>query len=99
MDKTLKKILVAGGVIVGGAIIHHNKKKLEKKIEKYKLKEPWDTLMYVLSRPVVICPSCDHTAAVKTLDAQLQTQWECNKCSAIWVETSHCDVIIKEGRK
>lgn len=94
-----RKVLIGLGVIGVGVATHQVKKSIDRKIAKYKKDEPWDTLMYALSRPIVICPCCEHTAAVTTLDAQLETRWECTKCSCIWAETSHMDVIIKEGKK
>ena len=98
-NSTWRKVLIGLGAIGAGIAVRQAKKSIDRKVEAYKKNEPWDTLMYALSRPVVICPSCEHTAAVTTLDAQLETRWECTRCSCVWLETSHMDVIIKEGKK
>ena len=97
MDKPLRNFLIAGGALIGGAILHHKVKELKKKIKENDRQEPWNTLFYALSRAVVVCPMCKHMAAVKSLDAQLETRWECKKCGCSWIETSHCDVILSKG--
>lgn len=91
----LKTILGVGVVAVGSGIAYHKVREVKREIKRYREHEPWDVMFYALSRTVVICPRCDHMAEVQTLEAQLETLWECERCGALWRETSHSDLLVK----
>jgi hypothetical protein len=99
MDPGLKKVLIAGCTLVGAAIVKHNVDRFKKVVADHEKKEPWASLMYKLGRGVLVCPNkrCGHLVVIKTFETQCQDNWECNQCGCVWHETSHCDVIIKEG--
>ena len=100
IDPGLKRVIGFGVALIGGAILHHNVQKLDRQVKNYNKNEPWDLLWYQLSRYVVICPNpkCKHIVKCSALDAQLSEKWHCNKCGCVWMETSHHDIIIKEGK-
>ena len=95
----LKILAALGGTALTVAYTRDLQRRLRKDIEKYKKKEPYALLDYMLSRVVVVCPKCGHIVQVETLEAQLSHVWRCFKCGCSWEETSHCDVIIDEGGK
>lgn len=95
MDSTLKKILIGGAVLTTAAILRHAGSKVKAKAMRARAKEPANHLAYALGRSVVICPRCDHAAQVLSLEAQLQSRWECGKCRTVWRELSTHDVVVK----
>ena len=100
LDPGLKRVLAIGCTLVGAAIVKHSADRFKATVARNEKDEPWSSLMYTLGRACIICPNerCRHIAVVKTFEAQLSTRWECNRCGCVWHETSHCDVIIKEGK-
>lgn len=95
MDDTLKKILGAGAALVGAAIVRHTAKKIKREATRVREQEASNHLAYALGRSVLICPRCDHAAQVTSLEHQLQSRWECQKCGTFWRELSTHDVVVK----
>lgn len=85
---------------MGAAIIKHNVDRFKKVVADNEKNEPWSSLMYSMGRAVIVCPNnkCGHISVIKTFEAQLSSNWECQQCGCVWTEMSHCDVIIKEGK-
>ncbi len=85
---------LAGGSLAF-AYIDDLSRRLRKDIRRYKKKEPFHLVEYMLSRVVVICPRCEHIVKLETIESQFSNHWKCFKCGCTWEETSHCDRIIQ----
>jgi len=95
MDAILKRILVTGAALTAAAIVRHTAKRVKRQALRARADEPSNHLAYALTRSVVICPRCDHAAQVTSLEAQVESRWECGKCGTVWRELSTHDVVVR----